>query len=204
MMKRQVIIDLSFLPSQRDSLNNACTHVNSSLHYSVPRPLAKYSNINIFQPLRNLFDFHLIKLSHYENSYNEIKFNYLLDTYLHQETYQLCMVELNIFQSITFSFPRRCNLLSTFGILYLAGLNGNKFLALLKTTIIRIKITVSEKQTRDLLSDILVLQTSSFCKCSQFVAHLRGFFYYYALTKHIKYRGHFTYSNNYRANKICI
>ena len=55
------------------------------------------------------------------------------------------MVELNIFQSITFSFQRRCNLLSTCGILYLAGLNGNKFLALLKTTIIRIKITVSEK-----------------------------------------------------------
>ena len=82
MIKWQVIIDLSFLPSQRDSLNNACTHVNYFLHYSIPRPLAKYSNINIFQPLEP-FGFHLIKLSHYENSYNEIKFNYLLDTYLH-------------------------------------------------------------------------------------------------------------------------
>lgn len=66
------------------------------------------------------------------------------------------MMELNIFQSITFSFQGRCNLLSTFGILYLAGLNGNKYLASLKAIVIRIKITMSEKETRELLSDILV------------------------------------------------
>ena len=134
----------------------------SSLQY--PQTISQIQQHQHLSILRNPFGFHLIKLSHYENSYNEIKFNYLLDTYLHQGTYQLCMVELNIFQSITFSFQGRCNLLSTFGILYLAGLNGDKYLALLKATIIRIKITMSEKWTRELLSGIILFQSFSFCK----------------------------------------
>ena len=55
---------------------------------------------------------HLIKLSHNENSHNEINFNYSSQPELSGRRRPLFIQGLNIFQFITFSFCKRCNLLS--------------------------------------------------------------------------------------------